>query len=56
MSPSGLTSQPSLNAIVEALRFSPRESGLDPTALIELSNYWDAVRSMYAGAFPGPTP
>ena len=27
---SGLTSQPSLNAIVESLRFTPRETGVDP--------------------------
>ncbi len=45
---SGLTSQPSLNALVEALRFTPRETGVDPNALIELSRYWDEVRSMYA--------
>src|SRR5947209_2181571 len=38
---SGLTSQPSLNAIVESLRFTPRETGLDPAALIELSRYWE---------------
>src|SRR5206468_3209869 len=34
---SGLTSQPSLNALVEALRFTPRETGVDPMALIEMS-------------------
>jgi pyruvate carboxylase len=45
---SGLTSQPSLNAIVESLRFTPRETGLDPAALIELSRYWEEVRAMYA--------
>ena len=45
---SGLTSQPSLNAIVEALRFTPRDTGLDSEALIELSRYWDEVRSLYA--------
>ncbi|HEU5119225.1 MAG TPA: pyruvate carboxylase, partial [Isosphaeraceae bacterium] len=45
---SGLTSQPSLNAIVESLRFTPRETGLDPTVLIRLSRYWEAVRAMYA--------
>ncbi len=45
---SGLTSQPSLNAIVESLRFTPRETGLDPAALIELSRYWEEVRTMYA--------
>ena len=45
---SGLTSQPCLNAIVEALRFTPRETGVDPAALIEMSRYWDEVRAMYA--------
>jgi pyruvate carboxylase len=45
---SGLTSQPSLNALVESLRFTPRESGLDPRALIDLSRYWAEVRAMYA--------
>ncbi|MBX6312760.1 MAG: pyruvate carboxylase subunit B, partial [Isosphaeraceae bacterium] len=45
---SGLTSQPSLNAIVESLRFTPRESGLDPVILIELSRYWEGVRRLYA--------
>ena len=45
---SGLTSQPSLNAIVESLRFTPRETGIDPLALIELSRYWEEVRALYA--------
>ena len=45
---SGLTSQPSLNALVEALRFTPRETGLDPEALINLSRYWEQVRALYA--------
>jgi pyruvate carboxylase len=45
---SGLTSQPSLNAIVESLRFNPRETGVDPNALIELSRYWEEVRALYA--------
>ncbi len=45
---SGLTSQPSLNAIVESLRFTDRETGLDPAVLIELSRYWGEVRAMYA--------
>jgi pyruvate carboxylase len=45
---SGLTSQPSLNAIVESLRFTDRETGLDPDALLDLSRYWDEVRTLYA--------
>ena len=41
----GLTSQPSLNAIVESLRFTPRDTGVDPAALIEMSRYWEEVRA-----------
>jgi pyruvate carboxylase len=51
---SGLTSQPSLNAIVESLRFTPRETGVDPAALIELSRYWEDVRKLYAAFESGP--
>jgi pyruvate carboxylase len=45
---SGLTSQPNLGSIVEALRFGPRDSGLDPDRLRVLSNYWEQVRHGYA--------
>ncbi len=51
---SGLTSQPSLNALVESLRFSPRDTGLDPVALIEISRYWEAVRQIYSPFESGP--
>ena len=51
---SGLTSQPSLNAIVESLRFTPRETGINPLALIELSRYWEEVRKLYAAFESGP--
>lgn len=44
---SGLTSQPSLNAIVESLRFTDRETGVDADALLEISRYWDEVRTLY---------
>jgi pyruvate carboxylase len=47
---SGLTSQPNLGSIVEALRFSPRDPGLDPDQLRLLSSYWEQVRRQY-GAF-----
>ena len=47
---SGLTSQPNLGSIVEALRHGPRESGLDPENLRVLSGYWEQVRHCY-GAF-----
>jgi pyruvate carboxylase len=45
---SALTSQPSLNAIVEALRFTPRETGVDPLTLIAVSKYWEGARALYA--------
>ncbi len=50
----GLTSQPSLNAIVESLRFTPRDTGVDPAALIEMSRYWEEVRDLYAPFESGP--
>ena len=44
---SGLTSQPNLGSIVEALRFGPRDPGLDPDALRAISSYWEQVRRLY---------
>ncbi len=44
---SGLTSQPCLGSIVEALRGSDRDPGLDPKAIREISFYWEAVRTQY---------
>ena len=44
---SGMTSQPNLNSLVEALRFHPRETGLDHVTLREIAHYWGAVRQMY---------
>lgn len=44
---SGGTSQPNLNAIVEALRFTKRETGLDAHRLSAISDYWQAVREFY---------
>ncbi len=44
---SGLTSQPCLGSIVEALRGGPRDTGLDPQTIREISFYWEAVRSQY---------
>ncbi|MBV8306902.1 MAG: pyruvate carboxylase, partial [Gammaproteobacteria bacterium] len=40
---SGLTSQPNLGSLVEALRFSPRDTGLDPDAVRQISAYWEQV-------------
>jgi pyruvate carboxylase len=45
---SGLTSQPNLGSIVEALRFGPRDAGLDPNQLRAISAYWEQVRRYYA--------
>ena len=44
---SGLTSQPNLGSIVEALRFGPRDSLLDPEKLRIISTYWEQVRRGY---------
>jgi pyruvate carboxylase len=44
---SGLTSQPNLGSIVEALRYGPRESGLDANNIRVLSGYWEEVRACY---------
>lgn len=45
---SGGTSQPALGSIVEALRHSERDTGLDIGAIRAISNYWEAVREQYA--------
>ena len=44
---SGLTSQPCLGSIVEALKGSERDTGLDPEAIRRISFYWEAVRAKY---------
>jgi pyruvate carboxylase len=44
---SGLTSQPNLGSIVEALRFGPRDAGLDAGNLRLISAYWEQVRRGY---------
>lgn len=44
---SGGTSQPNLNAIIEALRFTDRDAGLDGHKLSDLSDYWQAAREFY---------
>jgi pyruvate carboxylase len=45
---SGLTSQPNLGSLVEALRHGPRDSGLDGNAVRQISAYWEEVRRQYA--------
>ena len=44
---SGLTSQPNLGSICEALRGQARDPGLDRAALREIDTYWDGVRRQY---------
>jgi len=44
---SGLTSQPNLGSIVEALRHGERETGLDPQKIRQISHYWEAIRRNY---------
>lgn len=46
---SGLTSQPSLNALVAAVEQSDRATGLNLDQLQILSDYWEDVRKYYAG-------
>ncbi len=42
-----LTSQPSMNAVVEALRGTDRDTGLDFEELDELSRYYNRMRKVY---------
>jgi len=51
---SGGTSQPNLNSAVEALRNTPRDTGLDIAALNECSDYWETVRTYYLPFDSGP--
>ncbi|AGI66876.1 pyruvate carboxylase Pyc [Octadecabacter antarcticus 307] len=45
---SGNTSQPTLGTIVESLKGTERDTGLDIAAIREISNYWETVRAHYA--------
>jgi pyruvate carboxylase len=51
---SGGTSQPNLNAIVAALRNTPRDTQLDLAALNECSDYWETARTYYLPFDSGP--
>ncbi|MDA1312264.1 MAG: pyruvate carboxylase [Acidobacteria bacterium] len=51
---SGQTSQPNLNSMVEALRNTPRDTGLDSNALNDCSRYWETVRTYYVPFDDGP--
>jgi pyruvate carboxylase len=44
---SGGTSQPCLGSIVEALRNTDRDTGLDIERIREISTYWEQVRAQY---------
>ncbi|MFM7070991.1 MAG: pyruvate carboxylase [Planctomycetota bacterium] len=44
---SGGTSQPNLNTLVEATKFTERDTGLHTPDLDAMANYWQAVRDFY---------
>jgi pyruvate carboxylase len=44
---SGLTSQPSLNAVVTAMEGKPRQPDLDVDRLQELADHWELLRELY---------
>ncbi len=45
---SGLTSQANLNTLVEMMRFTERDTGMDYDKLQATSDYWEVVREYYA--------
>jgi pyruvate carboxylase len=49
---SGLTSQPCLGSLVEALEETDRPTGLDPEAIRRIAFYWEAVRYQYRAFEP----
>ena len=44
---SGGTSQACLGSVVEALRHTPRDTGIDIGHVRQISDYWEAVRAQY---------
>jgi pyruvate carboxylase len=44
---SGFTSQPNLGSIIEALRYSDRDPGIDHGSVRAISMYWEQVRKNY---------
>ena len=44
---SGVTAQPTLNGLVEAMRYTERDTGLDFHELQETARYWEEVRTYY---------
>ncbi len=52
---SGSTSQPCLGSVVEALRHTDRDTGLDIGKVREISDYWEQVRAQYTAFESGTT-
>ena len=52
---SGSTSQPCLGSIVEALRNTDRDTGIDIGSVREISDYWEGVRAQYTAFESGTT-
>ncbi len=44
---SGLTSQPALNSVVEALKNTDRDTGIKSNDIQKISDYWENVRPVY---------
>ena len=44
---SGTTSQPNINTVAEALRFTPRDPALTRRDLDDIADYWSATREFY---------
>jgi len=44
---SGLTSQPSVGAIIAATQGGRFDTGLDPAAVLAVNSYWEAARGLY---------
>lgn len=44
---SGMTSQPNLGSIVTALENTSRDTRLNRDAILQISNYWEGVRTLY---------
>ena len=53
---SGGTSQPCFGSIVEALRHTERDTGLDISTIREISDYWKQVRQSYSAFEIGVNP
>lgn len=56
---SGMTSQPSIGAIVASLEGTPEDTGLDPHQLRAIDSYWAQLRLLYSpfeAGLTGPDP